>query len=408
MPELLLGVCLLGLLVAQKKHLGLANPFTIYFSAWSLIIGLFCLLQSTFEEPSSEFILIILLAKLIVFLLLVIVKPVKFQAANYGQSTVVRIRPKLLAWAQLLTLVLIPFALQRVGELSGGADILTREGYTALRASMTWDGQSLGLFQYISILSFVVSALSLYLWYYGALSIVRAAFSVGVALFYVYIGTGRTTILLLAVSVVIPLVIVGAIRVRGLVVAFASLMLLFSFVALMTGKGVYVDVTLMENIESYTQNLRSYTVAPLLALNEFMKTEPPIEFGVSTFRVIFAMLSFLGFSDIAPVALINDYVYVPDATNVYTVYKDYFLDFSYFGIIIPPLFLIGHWWLYRRALHKGGRWLFVYASTTFPLIMQFFQDQYFSLASLWIQIILWYIIFIKPRASNVVEQCRVR
>jgi oligosaccharide repeat unit polymerase len=117
----------------------------------------------------------------------------------------------------------------------------------------------------------------------------------------------------------------------------------------------------------------------------------------------------LGLSNIQPVALIKEFTYVPDLTNVYTVYEVYFRDFSYSGILIPPLFLVGHYWLYRKALLFGGVWIFYYSASVYPLVMQFFQDQYFSILSLWIQVAFWFwLILLLPKASSWIRELRLR
>jgi oligosaccharide repeat unit polymerase len=167
----------------------------------------------------------------------------------------------------------------------------------------------------------------------------------------------------------------------------------------MTGKGILIDEGLLENIDSLLENLRSYTIAPLLAFSKLVESNPPLGWGENTFRFFIALQHSLGLSNIQPVALIKDYAYVPDSVNVYTVYEVYFRDFFYSGILIPPLYLVGHYWLYRKALLFGGVWIFYYSASVYPLVMQFFQDQYFSLLSLWIQIVFWYwLIIVLPKS----------
>jgi oligosaccharide repeat unit polymerase len=122
--------------------------------------------------------------------------------------------------------------------------------------------------------------------------------------------------------------------------------------------------------------------------------EPKYAYGANTFRFFYALLFKIGISDVKPQELIREYMYIPDPINVYTVYENYYLDYSYYGMIIPGIFLIVHYLLYAKARRKSGVWTFYYASSTYPLIMQFFQDQYFSLLSIWLQVIFWYYLFI--------------
>jgi len=396
MLEILLGICLFGLFIAHKKNLGPANPFSIYFSVWLLIITLFYLLQSTFDEASGEFIFILIIMKTIALILLFTVKPPAHKLTpEDGYKTGRLVRSKLLLLAQIIVIAFIPAAYSRAIALSGGFNIFSIGGYISLRASMTDGGQNFGYISYLAFLSYVITSLSVYLMRFSIAGIFRASISIAVSLFYVYIGTGRTLGLFLITSIIVPLIILRSIRTRWLIITAGLIAALFIFIALMTAKGISSEATIAENFISFTENLQSYTVAPLLALNKLIQSAPKIEFGNNMFRIIFAISNFIGLSDHPPVPLIRNFVFVPNPTNVYTVYDVYFRDFWYFGMIFPPLFLLGHWWIYRRAQVQGGRWIFIYASTVYALIMQFFQDQYFSLASSWIQLIAWYMLFVK-------------
>jgi oligosaccharide repeat unit polymerase len=134
-----------------------------------------------------------------------------------------------------------------------------------------------------------------------------------------------------------------------------------------------------------------------LAFSQLFESSPSPDWGVHTFRFFIALQYVLGISAITPKPLVREFDFVPDPTNVYTAYDVYFRDFAYFGILVPPTFLILHYWLYRKAMRLGGVWIFYYSASVYPLVMQFYQDQYFSLLSMWIQIIFWYWIFLRLR-----------
>jgi oligosaccharide repeat unit polymerase len=215
-----------------------------------------------------------------------------------------------------------------------------------------------------------------------------------VSLFYVYVSTGRTHLLLLLSLTLVPLIMLEVVRLRGLSIALLLTAATFVFIATMTAKGISLEADFLENAASLAENLRAYTVAPFVAMSELMQADRPIEWGANTFRFFISVLHALGVSDTPPPMLIRDYVFVPDPTNVYTVYDVYFRDFSYLGVFVPPSLLAVHWWLYDRARKVGGKWMFYYAASVYPLATQFFQDQYFSPLSIWIQIGLWFWIFL--------------
>ncbi len=383
--------------------MGIGNPFQIYFFIWFFIVGIYSLSSDSFIPVSPEFFFLIFVAKVLSFAILLVASGKYNGGVVVNQSSVVWVpREKVLFFAQLFALLAIPLTYQKAKELSGGTDIFTVEGYMRLRSSMTEDGQGFGILVYFSILSHVISSIRVVDFVKRRAGGVFLLISVLSSLVYIYMGTGRTYILLLGLLMVIPLVVFGFVRIRGLMVSALIFMLMFFVIAAMTAKGVTVDAGSSENAGSLFSNLRSYTVAPLIAFSRLEAIGSEVSLGEYSFRFFVSILNAAGLFGVKPVALIKGYEFVPDATNVYTVYEVYFRDFSYVGVFVPPLFLIGHWFLYKRAMLFGGRWVFLYASSVYPLVMQFFQDQYFSLFSMWLQIWFWYWILLRrPGAMRI-------
>jgi oligosaccharide repeat unit polymerase len=94
--------------------------------------------------------------------------------------------------------------------------------------------------------------------------------------------------------------------------------------------------------------------------------------------------------------------------NVYTVFSPYYRDF---GVVGVGLFLgvLGalHGWIFRQL--KTGMPIIIVANALlfYALIMQFFQDQYFSLMSQWIQLLGWTYVFNKLQPlPSIAEQDR--
>jgi oligosaccharide repeat unit polymerase len=401
MLELLLLLTLGGLTLASHRRMGLANPFQIYFLIWLLVFFGYYFYATSFIKLQSEFLVLMLITKsiAILFLIVILINTTTKNQVISNNSVNIKNR-SLLDIAQILVLLIIPLVYKKALSLSNGVDIFSVLGYVQLRAAMTEDGQGFGFLNYFYVLSYVLSSISVILYINKKIGVLRLSASIAISLFYVYIGTGRTGALLLLLLIFIPLVLLKIFRLKGIFIFSLLVIILFVFIAGMTAKGVSVESGTLENIESFLENIRGYTVAPILAFSKFIDLNNSVGFGENIFRTFFAIFYSLGMTDIPPIALIRDYTYVPDATNVYTVYEVYFRDFSYFGIFIPPLFLLFHWWLYRKALQKGGIWIFYYAASSYPLMMQFFQDQYFSLLSSWVQIGFWYwFFFYMPKIS---------
>lgn len=405
MLELLMIIVFAGLILSSRSKMGMGNPFQIYFMIWFLVIFGYYISSHTYKEVSSEFIRVIIAAKLFSFLLLLIAYRQRQEALKLLQSlNISKHQDRLILLAQIAVTVALLFVYLRALDLAAGECLFTVYGYRTLRKALTIGGESYGLLSYFFILSFVVSSLTVFSYRQGSAHLGRLILSGLVSLSYVYLSTGRTFVLLFLCLTIAPLVISGAIRLKGMLASVVIFTGLFMVITVISGKGISSDTGFWANIDSFLVNIRMYTIAPFVALSDLLATDPVLEWGKNTFRFFISFQYALGLSDIPPVPLIRDYVFVPDATNVYTVYDVYFRDFSYFGILIPPAFLVIHYWLYCKAIRLGQTWLFYYSASLYPLVMQFFQDQYFSLLSIWIQITVWYWLFLmlgKPKLSTI-------
>lgn len=399
MLEILIIANLLGFLVSLKSRMGAANPFFIYFAIWSAVFLGYYFSSHTFNPVPASFFFLLFNACVFALFILFIAHGGRYKAAIEFHNRKFKLRKNLVTLLQAACVVSLPFAYLKASALAAGNDIFSVLGYIYLRTSMTEDGLGLGPVNYFSILSYVICSIRVCQFFLDERRLYLTLAAVFVACFYAYINTGRTGVLLLTVLNVIPLVLRGAIRRRGILISAAILAAMFFLIALMTAKGVSAEASFGENIESLAFNLRAYTIAPTLAFSWLENTLSNFSYGLNSFRFVLSLINSLGFDGFEPPALIREYAFVPDATNVYTVYDVYFRDFAYIGIFLPPAFLIIHWVLYKRSAKHGGRWIFYYAASAYPLLMQFFSDQYFSLFSIWLQIAFWYWIFVKKDNS---------
>lgn len=399
MLECLVLLTLAGMVFASQRKMGLANPFQVYFFVWFLVFFGYYVFGGIFIKVSFEFLYLMLAAKAFAFLLFLIIFLAPSTQLNMRKlsRSMLNVQPeeRLVLVVQIIVFCILPFVYKRAVDLAGGNDVFAIVGYTRLRYAMTEEGRGFGYFGYFFMLAFVVGSLQVNSFFKKNIGLPQLIFSLATSLIYLYFGTGRTYVLLFAALVFCPLILMKLINTKGLIISIFLIIFLFVFVATMTAKGVSVDEGISDNAESFIVNLAGYTIAPVLAFFHLTNSVMVVDLGENTFRIIYSLVYSLGLSATPPVALIREYAFVPVPTNVYTVYDVYFRDFSYLGVVIPPLFLIFHWWLYLKARRLGGAWIFYYSASIYPLLMQFFQDQYFSLLSTWIQIAFWYWLLIK-------------
>lgn len=152
-------------------------------------------------------------------------------------------------------------------------------------------------------------------------------------------------------------------------------------------------------VELALEKLSIYASGSLVTFQKWVVNNNELLYGENTFRFFQAVLKSVGY-DLNVQNLIKPYIYIAEDTisNVYTIYYYYANDF---GLIyaLGIQFLIGiiHGFLYKNMTFKKPLWVYLFSLSLYPLIMQFFHDQYFSLTSTWVQYIFYGLFFFKSR-----------
>jgi oligosaccharide repeat unit polymerase len=129
--------------------------------------------------------------------------------------------------------------------------------------------------------------------------------------------------------------------------------------------------------------LVSYIVGPMAAFDYVL--QHPLDYAGTpnhTFKFFLGIASSLHLVQWEPPPRFDVFVYVPYATNVYTVYKFFYLDFGLYGMLLM-ITLIGFFQtlLYRKARTGSVLGLYFFSLTIFPTIMTVFDDQYSAFGS---------------------------
>ncbi|WP_171804918.1 O-antigen polymerase [Tolumonas auensis] len=387
----------------------IANPFKIFFMLWFFVFLTLYLTIDDWVEISNEFIVVNITTSLSVLLLSYILKGKTECLHSWRDENALNelfINRYLCFVFQIICFIGLFLAYYRVSLLIPD-NIFSPVGYTKLRMSIGDDTVDYGILAYFFTLSFIVTSLTIILRVRGEVGSIRLILSIISSLSYCYLSTGRTFFLMFFCFSFAPLFVLGVVRRQHIVLISIVIVLLFILVAYLTGKGISEEQSFIENINSFLENLRSYTIAPVVAMNMLIEqiSNSSIFYGEYSFRFIFVFLSKLGVYDGSVMPLIKDFVDTPYPTNVYTVYDIYVRDFGYFGFASVFFIMFFHFVLYEKCMLKGGFYVFLYSASLYPLIMQFFQDQYLSLLSTWIQVsVIYYIL----TSSSHQDNCRSR
>ena len=148
----------------------------------------------------------------------------------------------------------------------------------------------------------------------------------------------------------------------------------------------------------------SYFTGPPVAFVNWFDSTHELFYGAYVFRFFYAIAARIGF-DVPVVNTVQPFVYVDGvATNVYTSLHWYANDFGILSIVLVELFLGAFFCiLYKKARCNSHPTVFntiVYSMFIFTIVIQFFYDQLFSIASVWLQRILLLYLFTQTRLSR--------
>lgn len=179
------------------------------------------------------------------------------------------------------------------------------------------------------------------------------------------------------------------------IVLFFLIIVIFSITSIWK----FFNISALENnpIKILQYSFMNYFAPPMVIFVKFLKESNSLLFGKNTFRFFYAILNFLG-SDVEVVGVVQEFTKMEInnlniVSNVYTVLHYYTRDFGLlFAFVIQFILGMIHGFLFHkvRISKKNNIFLIiVFSIMMFPLFMQFFDDNYFSILSTWIQYIFW-------------------
>ena len=140
-----------------------------------------------------------------------------------------------------------------------------------------------------------------------------------------------------------------------------------------------------------------YVLSPPVAFCQLPEEVTP-QFGTNTFEVIYLFLSRLGIGDFIVKDKLQEFVFVPVSTNVYTIFQPFFIDFGYRGIaVFAGIYgcIIG--WIYRLYKNGNGVGACLYTYTIYVLLLQFYQENVFYSLVFVLQFTFFIVLFTQKR-----------
>lgn len=273
--------------------------------------------------------------------------------------------------------------------------------FIGLRIELSYGDEDIGITKYLTSLSFIVFAINYYvlLKQKNNLNVFLVIVSFIVAVVYSVFTTGRTYyFIIFSIYLGINYILNKKFLLKKYLLLLLASFLVFMFLGIIYNKGGSKEDTLVENFHSSAKTTSIYLVSSLSAFDIELKNHATAKYpGENTLLFFVKGLQKLNFlPNTKAGTLLSEFVFVPYPTNVYTVYSPYIRDFGkIYAWLMIALFGALHTFLfYRAAKIRNLRYTLYYSFLLYPLLMSFFQDQYLSLLSTWLQLIFYVELFL--------------
>ena len=295
--------------------------------------------------------------------------------------------PFLILMLALYAILVLLLMVRTAIRITGTGDVLSSMQY--LRFRLNYDAADWGIVKYLSL---SVTAFSVYAVVATRGMRTRTRWPVYIAVFcaitMAVISTQRTAIFMILIALAFAPGKGNLPSLRTVMLLGIALIIAFLGVGYSVGKAGTVDLSLGENLATGFESFLLYMLTPLSALSQseiWAYSTPDGSYSLRFFTSIAAKLGLFQ-GDIKP--LVMEYSWVPGPTNVYTfVYVAladfgamFFVYYLFVGAMLGVVFSLP-----RRSAAIRTIQGFCY----YPIIMTLYQDQFLTITSQWIQIIIF-------------------
>jgi len=392
-------VCVLNYIIAEKK---VFYPSVLFSLLWSVILCFHLIFKLTVLEdlfPISINTHLVLFVGVLCFsvasylvTLLFTVKNISAKQPVLSNNQSISFTLRLLFLGVLI--IGLPFYIQASIRVFLASNLDNFIG--GLRSELSYGEEDIGPTKYLISLSFVVFAINFYasLKQNGIKDKILLLLSFLIAVVFAVLATGRSYFFIFfSIYVGVSFLLKKNYSFKRLAIMGVAFLLFFILFGMLYGKGGDFESSLKDNLQSSSETTGIYLVSAINALDVEITTNKEASYpGENTLRFFVKIGQQLKLLEDKKVgSLMSEYVFIPYPTNVYTFYSAYFRDFGkIYAWFMIALFGGLHTWLYHKAVNKKDlRNVLYYSFLLFPMLLSFFSDQYMSLFSFWLQVIVY-------------------
>ena len=369
----------------RKNQLGdYFSPWVLTAAIWGIILGLYYVLDTGLYPITEQFYYCLALW-LPIFCASAIITYVLTPASKIAIDFVrgIDINTYIFHFFFIVSLIITPLYVYRVYQLVtmfGTEDLLNNVRALAVHG----DGQ--GFLNYSAVINQALLVVAL--WAHPKISTWKVVVLCIACLMNALAIMEKGSILFVFVCVAFVLYKKRFIKLRSIIISAAMIVVVFFFFNLARA----VDDSEYQENETLFNFFAQYVLSPPVAFCQLMPDVTP-QFGTNTFEIAYLFLRRFGF-DVVVKSKLQEFVYVPIPTNVYTIFQPFYIDFGYWGIaFFAVMYGVISGYLYRLFRNGNSTGTCLYTYGVYVLIMQFYQENVFQSLVFILQFTLFTILF---------------
>lgn len=348
----------------------IASPWTLSITVWTTILALYYLLDTDLYPITNQFynsfflwLPIFCLCAIVTYNLL----PSHPSSITSGQSF--EYNSFFFNFFFIISLVITPLYVYRVMQtvmMFSADDLLNNVRTLAIY------GEGQGLLNHSAVINQALLVVAL--WAYPKVPLWQVIALVIACLLNALAIMEKGTMFFVFICIVFVLFEKRIIKMRTIIIAGAALMFIFFFFNVQRSTNEEYDASDTTLIDFISM----YILSPPVAFSQ-LQMDVTQQFGSNTFETIYHFLKRLGVTGIVEKEKIQEFVFVPISTNVYTIFQPFYIDFGLRGVaFFSMIYGAVCGWLYR--LYQNGNTVGTCMYTFFAqiLILQFYQENVFQ------------------------------
>jgi len=363
---LLMTLMLVGYLVFKAGDL--FSPWSITTAIWLAIVVMFQFQGDLLYPLGSQFhtcLMLWLPLFCAASLLTYYVFPKSADPAS-ASCEVPEINGGMFTLLYVVSMVITPLYLYKIMQvvmMFDPADMLNN-----LRILAVFGDESYGFLNYSYVLNQVLIVVAL--WRYPRVPLWQLLTIVAAGMMSAFAIMEKGMLFFLFAAIMYVLYEKGAIKLRSIVVSVGTIVVVFF---LINAAREATDDSDTSQSTTFLDFFAIYVLSPAVAF-ERVQEDLTTQFGSHTFQTVYLFLNRFG-GDFEQNIKLQEFVWVPLPTNVYTVFQPFFEDFGYRGVAIFAVvygFVTG--WAYRQLRNGSGFGKCIYAYCVYVLTLQFYQE----------------------------------